>query len=80
MEGEGVWERLQESNPKLGCMAPRHLMDGPGHVSRGDLSQWLCRKVHLKGPSGAVPVGVLSSQAPRLRTLDQIGAVSPRKL
>ena len=36
MEGEGVWERLQESNPKPGCMAPGHLTDGPGHVSEGE--------------------------------------------
>ena len=52
-----MWERLQESNPKPGCMAPGHLTDGPGHMSEGDLSQRLCRKEHLSGPSRAVPVG-----------------------
>ena len=59
-----MWERLQESNPKPGCMAPGHLTDGPGHVSEGDLSQRLCRKEHLSGPSRAVPVGGLAARPP----------------
>lgn len=35
MEGEGVWERLQESNPKPGCMASGHLTMGPVSVKGG---------------------------------------------